>query len=100
MTEKEEHTMDANRQAPRPTPATQFWSPPDTEGLYRLLTVEQAAEHLGTPTRFIRRLIAERRIRFCRVGRYVRIAGKDLSDFIEAGRVEPVHDTSSRPDWS
>ena len=38
-----------------------------------LLTVDQVAERLGTPTRFVRRLIAQRRIGFCRVGRYVRI---------------------------
>ena len=55
-----------------------------------LLTVEQAAERLGTPTRFVRRLIAQRRIRFCRIGRYVRIAANDLADFVEAGRVEPA----------
>ena len=55
-----------------------------------LLSVEQVAERLGTPTRFVRRLIAQRRIRFCRVGRYVRIAASDLADFIETGRVEPV----------
>jgi excisionase family DNA binding protein len=39
----------------------------------RLLTVEEAAEVLNTSTRFPRRLIAERRIRFVRVGRHVRI---------------------------
>jgi excisionase family DNA binding protein len=55
-----------------------------------LLTVDQVAEQLGTPTRFVRRLIAQRRIGFCRVGRYVRISANDLSDFIEAGRVDPA----------
>ena len=34
----------------------------------RLLTVAQAAELLGTSERFPRRLIAERRIRFVRLG--------------------------------
>jgi len=34
----------------------------------RLLTVEQAADRLGTSPRFIRRLIAERRIAFTRLG--------------------------------
>jgi excisionase family DNA binding protein len=52
-----------------------------------LLTVEQAAERLGTPVRFVRRLVAQRRINFCRVGRYVRIAPSDLASFIDAGRV-------------
>jgi excisionase family DNA binding protein len=39
----------------------------------KLLTVHQAAERLGTTVRFPRRLIAERRITFVRVGRHVRI---------------------------
>src|SRR6266851_1215944 len=39
----------------------------------RLLTVAQAAELLATTERFPRRLIAERRIRFVRLGRHVRI---------------------------
>ena len=56
----------------------------------RLLTVAQAAELLGTTDRFPRRLIAERRIRFVRIGRHVRIPESALREFIEAGLVEPV----------
>lgn len=56
----------------------------------RLLTVEQAAERLETTPRFPRRLIAERRIRFVRVGRFVRIPESALAEFIAAGTVEPV----------
>jgi excisionase family DNA binding protein len=54
-----------------------------------LLSVAQAAERLGTPERFVRRLIAQRRVRFYRVGRYVRFDVADLDSFIEAGRVDP-----------
>ncbi|CAN5910009.1 hypothetical protein BH24BAC1_BH24BAC1_33650 [soil metagenome] len=53
-----------------------------------LLTVEQASERLGTSTRFVRRLIAERRITFIKVGRHVRIDTADLDAFVAAGRVE------------
>ena len=56
----------------------------------RLLTVEAAAEHMSTSVRFIRRLIAERRIEFVKVGRHVRISESALAEFIEAGRVEPL----------
>jgi excisionase family DNA binding protein len=56
-----------------------------------LLTVAEAAGRLGVPVRFIRRLIAERRIRFYKIGRYVRIDSQDLDAFIEAGRVDPPH---------
>jgi excisionase family DNA binding protein len=54
----------------------------------RLLTVEEAADRLGTSVRFVRRLIAERRIAYIRVGRHVRIAEADLASFVAAGRVE------------
>ena len=53
-----------------------------------LLSVEQAAERLGTSVRFVRRLIAERRIAYIKVGRHVRIAEADLSSFVAAGRIE------------
>jgi excisionase family DNA binding protein len=56
----------------------------------RLLTVGQVAELLGTTERFPRRLIAERRIRFVRIGRHVRIPESALSEFIDAGLVEPI----------
>ncbi len=54
-----------------------------------LLTVEEAAAVLRTSVRFPRRLIAERRIRFVRVGRHVRIPASVLAEFIAAGTVEP-----------
>jgi excisionase family DNA binding protein len=56
----------------------------------QLLSVEAAAERLDAKPRFIRRLIAERRIEFVRVGRHVRISESALADFIEAGKVLPL----------
>jgi excisionase family DNA binding protein len=53
-----------------------------------LLSVEQAAERLGTSARFIRRLIAERRIAYTKLGRHVRIAAHDLDAYVASGRVE------------
>ena len=54
----------------------------------KLLTVEEAAERLGTSVRFMRRLIFERRIAYTKLGRHVRIATSDLDAFITAGRIE------------
>jgi excisionase family DNA binding protein len=54
----------------------------------KLLTVQEAADQLGTSVRFVRRLIAERRIAYVRVGRHIRIAEADLASFLAAGRVE------------
>ncbi|HEU5026481.1 MAG TPA: helix-turn-helix domain-containing protein [Trebonia sp.] len=53
----------------------------------QLFTVEQAADRLNTTVRFVRRLIAERRIPFTKLGRHVRIDAADLDAFIAAGRV-------------
>jgi excisionase family DNA binding protein len=56
----------------------------------KLLTVHQAAERLGTSVRFPRRLIAERRITFVRVGRHVRIPETAIEQMIASGTVAPV----------
>jgi len=55
----------------------------------KLHTIDEAAVLLGTTARFPRRLIAERRIRFVRVGRHVRIPESALVEFVNAGTVEP-----------
>lgn len=54
-----------------------------------LLTVDQAAAYLGTGPRFIRRLIAEKRIPYVKLGNKVRLDDNDLDQFVEAGRVRP-----------
>ncbi|MEU2625500.1 excisionase family DNA-binding protein [Kitasatospora sp. NPDC007106] len=60
----------------------------------RLLTVEEVAKLLGTwetsKERFPRRLIAERRIAFVKVGRHVRIKESVLADYIAANTVRAV----------
>ncbi|MEV0145205.1 MULTISPECIES: helix-turn-helix domain-containing protein [unclassified Nonomuraea] len=56
----------------------------------RLLTVEEAAELLNTTTRFVRRLIAERRIEFVKLGRPVRIRESALIAYVVAGTVAPM----------
>jgi excisionase family DNA binding protein len=53
----------------------------------RLLTIAQAGEYLGTGERFIRRLVAQRRIAYVKLGKYVRLQRSALDAFIEAGRV-------------
>ena len=55
-----------------------------------LLTPIQAGEYLQTGERFIRRLIAERRIDYIKLGRYVRLQRSVLDAFIESGRVSRV----------
>lgn len=55
-----------------------------------MLTVEQAAKRLGTGVRFVRRIVAERRIRFYKVGKYVRFHPDDLTDYIRQGRIDAI----------
>jgi excisionase family DNA binding protein len=62
----------------------------------RLLTVAEAAAVLSTTERFPRRLIEQRRIRFVRVGRHVRIPESALREFIEAGLVEAATNRKGR----
>jgi excisionase family DNA binding protein len=55
-----------------------------------LLTIDEAAELLGTGPRFTRRLVAERRIRFVHVGRHVRIPESAVLEYVVANTVEPA----------
>ncbi len=55
-----------------------------------LVSPRDASSHRGWATeRFVRRLIAERRIAFHHVGRRVYVDLADLDEFAERGRVEP-----------
>lgn len=62
----------------------------------RLLTLEEVAERLRTGVRFPRRLIAERRITFVKVGRHVRVPESVVLDYIAANTVRPVKVRRSR----
>ncbi|WP_406168508.1 helix-turn-helix domain-containing protein [Streptomyces sp. NBC_00996] len=62
----------------------------------RYLSVDQVAEVLGTSARFPRRLIAERRITFVKVGRHVRIPESAVDAYITEHTVEPITGRASR----
>lgn len=52
-----------------------------------LMTVDEAAARLGVSVRFVRRLVAERRIPFVKVGKFVRFDPADLEEWIDDHRV-------------
>ena len=54
------------------------------------LTVEEAAALMKMSSRYVRRLVAERRIPFHKLGRSVRLLASDVRAHIAAGRVEPM----------
>ena len=60
-----------------------------------MLTVPEVAERLGTSERFVRRLTAERRIPYSKLGKHVRIEDSDVDAFIAAGRVEAIAEAAS-----
>ncbi|MGW5199205.1 excisionase family DNA-binding protein [Streptomyces spiralis] len=62
----------------------------------RCLSVDQVAELLGTSPRFPRRLIEERRIRYVKVGRHVRIPESAVAEFIESHTVQPLRRPRAR----
>ncbi|WP_322632920.1 helix-turn-helix domain-containing protein [Glycomyces albidus] len=55
-----------------------------------MIGVEDAAAYMSVPVRFIRRLVAEKRIRYRKVGKYVRFDIKDLDAFLDEGLCEAV----------
>ncbi len=55
----------------------------------RLLSVEEAAEYLNVGVRFIRRVVADRRIPYVKVGKYVRLKKSALYAYIDAQTVHP-----------
>ncbi|MEV0128992.1 helix-turn-helix domain-containing protein [Dactylosporangium sp. NPDC050688] len=56
----------------------------------RLLKVAEVAERLGVTERFVRRLIAERRIEYVKAGTHVRIKEQALAVYIDQSTVEPI----------
>jgi excisionase family DNA binding protein len=56
----------------------------------KYLSVPETAEYLNTSERFVRRLIAERRIAFHHIGRHVRLALSDLDLWLVSSRVEAI----------
>ena len=61
-----------------------------TEAPSPLLTIDDAATRLAVTPRFVRRLVAERRITFYRVGKFIRFDPEDVEALIRVGRVERV----------
>lgn len=55
-----------------------------------LLTCVEAAQRMKISARQVRRMVAERRIAFHRVGRCVRLAPADIAAYVASVRVEPV----------
>jgi excisionase family DNA binding protein len=58
-----------------------------SETVPRLLTIDQLAEQLGITTRHVRRLIAERRVPYLKVGKLVRFDPAEIAGWLDGRRV-------------
>jgi excisionase family DNA binding protein len=64
--------------------------------LPRFLTIDQLAGHLGVTPRHVRRLVAERRVPFVKVGYFVRFDPQDIRVWVQSRRVDSSLSAPSR----
>ena len=55
-----------------------------------VLTPEEAADFLGVSVRTIRYWVAERKIPYFHLGRFIRFKPAELVAFLDSGRVDPL----------
>lgn len=56
-----------------------------------LLDIDGLARRLGVGTRFVRRLVSERRIPFLKVGHFIRFDPADIEAWLDQARVPEEH---------
>ena len=54
----------------------------------QLLDVAEVADRLGVSPRFIRRLVNERRIPYCKLGKFVRFDAAEVAEWVEKMRMD------------
>jgi len=57
------------------------------ENLPRLLTIDELAGQLAITVRHVRRLVAEKRVPYVKVGRLIRFDAAEIMEWIESRRV-------------
>ena len=57
-----------------------------TGTLPQLLTIDQLAERLGVSVRHVRRLVAERRVPYIKVGKFVRFDPAEIAGWLDRRR--------------
>jgi len=62
-----------------------------------LVTIDQLADRLGTSVRHLRRLVAERRIPFVKLGGLVRFDVAEVEAWVDASRHPAVRDSNLPP---
>lgn len=55
-----------------------------------LITIEDLADQLGVTVRHVRRLVAERRVPFLKVGWFVRFDPQEIAGWLDESRRRPL----------
>jgi excisionase family DNA binding protein len=55
--------------------------------LPQLLSIDQLADRLGVTPRLVRRLVAEKRVPYFKVGKFVRFDPAEISEWLDRARV-------------
>jgi len=55
-----------------------------------LISVEQLADELGVSVRYVRRVVAERRIPYVKVGHLIRFQRDEVQRWVDANRVDAL----------
>lgn len=58
----------------------------DTSTIPQLLTIDQLAERLGITVRHVRRLVAEKRVPYLKVGKLVRLNPDEIKQWLASRR--------------
>ena len=53
-----------------------------------LLDIDGAADHLNVSPRFIRRLVAQRRVNYLKNGKFVRFDQDELDEWVQQQRID------------
>jgi excisionase family DNA binding protein len=70
----------------------------NTDALPQLLTIDELAERLGVSIRRIRRLIAERRVPYLKVGWFIRFDPAEITAWLDGARHPQRSTTGDRFD--
>ena len=58
----------------------------DIDNIPQLLTIDQVAERLGVTERYVRRLVAEKRVPYRKLGKLIRFAEYEIAEWLDSTR--------------
>ncbi len=71
-----------------PSTDVAFGDSPTPSPYMTLLDIDGAADHLNVSPRFIRRLVAQRRVNYLKIGKFVRFDQDELDEWVQQQRID------------